>query len=589
MRHFGWLGLLCAAVWLPIGCGGGDAFESTGTGGTAGSTTGGAAGSGTGGTTAGGAGGSGATGGAAGAGGSVGGAAGAGATGGAAGAGGGSGGTGGASGGNGGSGIGTYVSQAIGHDNNPGTQSSPVKTIAVGISKAQSLGSNVDVYVAEGTYQEKVVMVQGINLLGGHHCDNSSCSWARDPASYNSTIKATDAEGLLAGASITQATKLDGFKIYGANGSATGTGRVAVTLKGGTPTVSNNVIVGPDVTGTGQGARGVALQILSPSNASTGAIIDQNTITAGQADVSIALGFESGGSGKSYALVTNNFIQGGKGRIARGIGAGTSGTGTRVAKNKIYSGSSNNASGDAWAISVGGELEIDANEINVDQSKVGNCIGSGYCGGILSASSTSVITNNIVLGITAPWSVAVQLAEFEVAGGAVILNANTLHGGGVNTGTSAALVLRLGNCASCGFNGFVGKIRNNILWAGGGGTRFGVYEDAPPGKTQHPVALENNDFWLSGNTAATSALYRAYDGSAQTLHTTTNAVDGTTVQLTVGSSINVSPGTDTTWHLTSGSQCINKGTATEAPKTDIDGDPRPKNNGLVDIGADEAG
>jgi len=38
-------------------------------------------------------------------------------------------------------------------------------------------------------------------------------------------------------------------------------------------------------------------------------------------------------------------------------------------------------------------------------------------------------------------------------------------------------------------------------------------------------------------------------------------------------------------HLTTGSPCINAGTATEAPATDLDGAPRP--NGVPDIGADE--
>jgi hypothetical protein len=194
----------------------------------------------------------------------------------------------------------------------------------------------------------------------------------------------------------------------------------------------------------------------------------------------------------------------------------------------------------------------------------------------------------LVFGMNASWSVAVELAELEVPAGEVVLNANTLHGAGLPNGTSAALVVRIGSCGNCGLNGFVGKIRNNILIGGGGASAFGVYEDAPAGKTQHPAVLEHNDFWLSSSSSS-SALYRAYDGTTQTLLNTIAEVNMTNVQTTVGNNINQSPKLDNTWHLSNNSPCINAGTTSEAPSKDIDGDPRPKPNTAVDIGADEAG
>jgi hypothetical protein len=166
----------------------------------------------------------------------MGGAAGAGGTGGLAGAGGGtgaSGGSGGADGGGGtgGFGPGTYVSEKIGSDANPGTAAAPVKTIGEGINKATQLGGNATVYVAEGTYSEKVKLTQGISLLGGHQCDSTSCTWARDPTKFVTTIQNTDAEGVLADAKITVTTKIDGFTIEGLAGPATGNGRAALTLQ----------------------------------------------------------------------------------------------------------------------------------------------------------------------------------------------------------------------------------------------------------------------------------------------------------------------------------------------------------------------
>jgi hypothetical protein len=44
---------------------------------------------------------------------------------------------------------------------------------------------------------------------------------------------------------------------------------------------------------------------------------------------------------------------------------------------------------------------------------------------------------------------------------------------------------------------------------------------------------------------------------------------------------------DATQHLMMGSPCVDKGTMTEAPMTDIDGEMRPQGGG-VDIGADES-
>jgi len=58
-------------------------------------------------------------------------------------------------------GIGTYVAKPpLGNNSNPGTQASPVATIAQGIRNAMTIGGGVDVYVAEGTYAEAVTMVK---------------------------------------------------------------------------------------------------------------------------------------------------------------------------------------------------------------------------------------------------------------------------------------------------------------------------------------------------------------------------------------------------------------------------------------------
>ena len=77
-------------------------------------------------------------------------------------------------------GLGTYVSGIKGLDTNPGTQAMPVKTITKGIQNAVTIGGAQSVFVAQGHYPEKVTMVEGASMLGGHQCDVNSCSWTRD-------------------------------------------------------------------------------------------------------------------------------------------------------------------------------------------------------------------------------------------------------------------------------------------------------------------------------------------------------------------------------------------------------------------------
>jgi hypothetical protein len=71
--------------------------------------------------------------------------------------------------------------------------------------------------------------------------------------------------------------------------------------------------------------------------------------------------------------------------------------------------------------------------------------------------------------------------------------------------------------------------------------------------------------------------------------TTIAAVNGLKTQvppMTVGNNLSGDPKLDATWHLTAGSPAIDKGTSTDAPAKDMDGESRPK-GGAVDIGADE--
>ncbi len=491
-------------------------------------------------------------------------------------------------------GLGTYVSDLVGSDANPGTQQSPVKSLRQGMANAQTIGGGVDVFVAEGTYAEKVTLVEGVSLLGGHACDTSSCTWARDPKATVSTIQSTDAEGVVAGSSITRATAIDGFEIVGQDGAGTGDGRSALRIAGGSPTVTNDVIRGPDVSGgdfrTGR-SFGILLQ---GTGASPGALIQGNEIHGGRSsdNGSDALAFDWSGMATGWAEIRSNLILGGEGRGANGLVAWRSGAGTLVVDNDVSAGRCIGSNGRAWGIIVGSELDVVGNRVNLDAATAGACASTNFSGGLQSESSTSSIVNNVIRGVDSPRSVGVMLAEFEMPAGTVVLNGNTIDGSGPSPNTaggsrSHAMVLTIGTCTMCGFNARVGRIRNNVLLGGAAPDRFGVWEEAPSGRTQEPEAFENNLLWLGASPSGASALYREWGGNQPTLHRTLAAVNGLSIPSgNVSGNLEGDPLLDATYHLGAGSPAMDAGTATEAPPDDMDGDARPK-GAAVDIGADE--
>jgi hypothetical protein len=287
--------------------------------------------------------------------------------------------------------------------------------------------------------------------------------------------------------------------------------------------------------------------------------------------------------------VKGNRIQGGSAPSTAAIAAGAAGSGTVIAGNEIIAGTSTASSGMAWGIAISSTAVIDRNRINVDQGAVGTCTSTAapnFCGGILSTSSTTVITNNVILGVKGPRTCAVYLTEMEKAAGTVVLNANTLDGSGVGATTGGLLSAAIAMRTTVGTTAIFGNVRNNILLGGGNKSRYGIYEETVTGKTARPAVLDNNDFWyaIAGVTTYDFA-FRAWSGSVAS--DITFADLGT--QLAVinpTDNLAVDPLFGTGFHLSAASPLIDEGTSTEAPPADMDGDPRPQGS-AVDIGADE--
>ena len=423
-----------------------------------------------------------------------------------------------------------YVSALSGNDANPGNASAPLSTIGAAQALVAASAFPVEVIIGEGTYPEKVTLAEGVSLLGGYACTVLPCSWTRDPGNHVSTIVDQDFEGVLAGLSITRQTRLDGFTIEGLDGTPTSFG-TALTINGGSPSVTGNRVLGGDVTGTR-----TSYGVFGASSASPGPLIQRNAALAGDSPT-----------------------------------------------------------GQSWAVALfATAAEVDSNRINIDQANVGTCGSTTqWCGGILalSMSISGTITNNVVFGLKGPRSAAVRVGEGETPPPAALaVNANYLDGGGMTPLTagskSAAISLAKAACESCGFNTIVGRLRNNALYGGINETRYGVVEDAIPTRNIHFEVLDHNDLYFMPASGHIDVLWRRWDGMTATDYTSLTVIENNFTSATANISADCL--FDPTFHLGGGSPCIDAGTSTEAPAADFEGDTRPQGN-AVDIGPDEAG
>jgi len=210
---------------------------------------------------------------------------------------------------------------------------------------------------------------------------------------------------------------------------------------------------------------------------------------------------------------------------------------------------------------------------------------SGGCGpvsaiGVDLTSSYARLTNNVITpcvpnaGGLPSLSQAYGIRQMStIAGDEPEIHSNTIDGGRAPvTCTGRAVQIMAGTGA-----GARGVYRNNIFHAGLCSTRYAFQELTPDAD---PRIVENNDFW--NGTAG------QYFDEGTTAQNTAAAIDGMT-DIIVGGNLVTDPLFVSTFadvHLQAGSLCIDAGTATGAPGTDMEGNTRPRAAGY-DIGADE--
>ena len=148
-----------------------------------------------------------------------------------------------------------FVSPA-GSDANPGTMTAPFLTIAKAIDAASADAVKKNVVVAAGTYDESVVLADGVSVYGHFQAG----SWARDAKSY-SIIDGVSADGnherTVFATNIASPTIFDGFVVYGAVNANVGGNSYAIYVSnsGANLQITNNIIFGGH---GGPGAGGAA-------------------------------------------------------------------------------------------------------------------------------------------------------------------------------------------------------------------------------------------------------------------------------------------------------------------------------------------
>jgi hypothetical protein len=399
-----------------------------------------------------------------------------------------------------------YVSTA-GDDANLGcTPAMAKKNISAAV--AALVSDDQEVHVCNGTYVEEGLVVRG-SLRGGYDCD----SWKRPPSygypNFDGDTIVQKRHGANATATLVVtagAALVDGFTIEGVS---TGTGdTVAVELRGGRTTLSNNKIVGGTVSSGG------AVGVLVDGDAS--ADITQNVIHGGAGAITRfgSIGVKADSTGAVH--IFGNTIFGGAGKgddtgstgvlIVRGTL--TQAAGAPLENNQIYGDSGlgvlhYTAKGVA-ILSGSASVDIIGNQIDGGHANGGNDGTAGVYGE--DAGPLRILGNRIYggkaaaqTGFQGSWGINLYTQQkAEIAN-------NMIHGGdagGINAAVNAGLWTvgiglgswiqgsRLGPWPPSTKPAFAGAIihHNTIIGGASGGAALPLFLDASGS------VIENNIF-----------------------------------------------------------------------------------------------
>jgi hypothetical protein len=258
-----------------------------------------------------------------------------------------------------------------GDDGNPGTRTAPFATIQAAMDFADGQGNGGDVYVAEGTYTESLVLRSRVSVYGGFEAS----TWARDIETRRPVVEggATAVRGV-------QANDLtfEGMDVTAADASGPGASSIGMFLVN-----STGVLVRRNILRSGYGAAGASgstpSQTGTGSNGSRGG--DTRACVARTAGGSGGSSYRGGGTGGLGGWT--NPTGGASGSTSSGGGAGGAGTSSSPDGGRGGDGTATGPVGSSGAAgsSFGSVTEQDGYVGSPAGGATGGNGGAGYGGG----------------------------------------------------------------------------------------------------------------------------------------------------------------------------------------------------------------
>lgn len=229
-----------------------------------------------------------------------------------------------------------FVDRNSGNDSNPGTRDRPLATINAALTEIVTLSGKDQIYVSRGTYNESILLVEGVSIYGGY---DASQGWRRS-AAYESEIRNTNANSQRNVITVTGEnigtngdTYLQNLKIV----SGTANAQIPGTMQGASSyaihcsTCAGLQIIGNNIeAGTGAAGRIASTPTSTPVAGGKGGNggngdHDGSSRGAGGTSGASSCGRAGGGGGRGAPKGKNTGDTGGTGAIGTPGGSGGSG------------------------------------------------------------------------------------------------------------------------------------------------------------------------------------------------------------------------------------------------------------------------
>ncbi|MGE0789104.1 MAG: choice-of-anchor Q domain-containing protein [Sandaracinaceae bacterium] len=465
-------------------------------------------------------------------------------------------------------GRGTFVSERTGTPAGPGTMDAPFERIGDAMAIAGTIvpGVNLDIYIATGTYDEDITLIEGASLLGGH--DPSTWRATGDPSETVLRASNENPAGTIANPDITPDTEIVRMRLE----SLAVTDAATLTLYGGAaPTVRNVFVEAPNANASGH-SYGISIEAGPGTNTPRiiGTTIQLGRSVTGPTSNPPDYAYGIYDVGSPVHIDNSTFLFSGQHTVQTAIGLfGTPSRRTMLTQNQIV------AQSDTTTLAIGVVVAGGGAEVVDNTIGIGSC--DTLCWGIVVTDTYDHVSirNNVIRGGSGPGrdEAGGLLLQYESVTRPLDLQvtSNFVMGGFVGPSTG----LRIAITGAIGTGVTIGRFSNNILFSGRVAPSF-------PVSTSYAWALARPELFVH------NAIHSYVGGS-------TVVALGVDITLPGGDQNRLAEdcGVDPTmaFYLDPASSCVDAGAdrtrVPEVPSSDFEGDPRPMGSGW-DIGPDEA-